>query len=53
MRSAEEIKKVREDPFAKLENEVVDITTAEQDKPRLMKLMELNVSKENLKQFKG
>jgi hypothetical protein len=48
MRNAEEIKRVREDPFARLENEVADITTAEQDKPRLMKLMELKVLSKNL-----
>jgi len=35
IRNPEEVRRIRDDPFAKLENHVQDVTKAEEDKPRL------------------
>jgi len=41
MRDAEEVRKIREDPFARLENEVIDIAKGEEEKPRIQEIIEI------------
>jgi coiled-coil domain-containing protein 130 len=41
IRDAEEVRKIREDPFARLENEVKDQAKGEEEKPRIQEIIEI------------
>jgi hypothetical protein len=47
------VRKIREDPFARLENEVQDVAKGEEEKPRLQEIIEMQVRNqyENKKQY--